>query len=133
MSNQDQLEIPKDKVAISSVVTRSHTSRSSIKKITDGVDARSQPRVGSESELTKAKKTRKTTSRTKAVEKDSSRSSRVNMALFDDVDLQVGNQNPIMDNSFPDASNDTTEEDMVSVDSKLHVSLDDIKKKKTDA
>jgi hypothetical protein len=133
MSNPDTLDVPKDKVTVSAVVTRSQTSRSSVKKITDGVDARAQPRVGTDIELTKAKKIRKTTSRTKAGEMGSGRSSRVNMALFDDVDLQEENQNPIMGDDFPDGSHDSSEEDMVSVDSKLHVSLEDIIKRKTDA
>jgi hypothetical protein len=97
------LDVP----VVSSVRTRSQTSRRSEAEI-DKLEVLSEPKI-------KTAETVFTEPKIKAAKSIvSNKSSRVHMSLFGDVDLEV--------ESLSEA-----EEDVSSVSSKLHVSLDDIK------
>ena len=111
MSKKEQLEIPGGTM-ISTVVTRSQSSRASFR--TGGLDVESQPRAGS------------STVQKQATKKEGSRhkGSKINMGLFGDVDLEGGSSNG--------SSSETGKDEVSSVGSHLHVSLDDVIKKKAE-
>ena len=111
MSKKDQLEVPAGTV-VSTVVTRSQSSRASFHA--DGLDIESQPRVGNV-----------TIKKQPSIKKASSRkSSKLDMALFGDVELEGGGS------SGSSSETGQENEEVSSVGSYLHVSLEDIQRKK---
>ena len=92
-----------DPPVVSTVQTRSQTSKTRA----DGVDTESQPRVGDDKDK-----------RRKSEKANSQASSEVNMALFGDVDYH----------NTPMELNSESMDDVSSVASNLHVTLDEIRK-----
>ena len=111
MSKKDQLEVPAGTV-VSTVVTRSQSSRASFHA--DGLDIESQPRVGNVI-IKKQPSIKKASSR---------KSSKLDMALFGDVELEGGGS------SGSSSETGQENEEVSSVGSYLHVSLEDIQRKK---